>query len=217
MFEALRSLARRYPVTVSRQLQAGYAAAWQALMETHREQAVSFVQSMSGLLSTEEALDRYFFEVPVSRPMQDAVRAGAVVQLMADGPPAEQEAREAANMWRLLESARQLARQRDQTRERATLAAARAAEALAATHLRNALTIEEVTGHIDGPEESVLQYIRTLDLPSVTAQLVYQQALARLAERELAAERVQSIAAEPVGQVPAKRPLMLVKFLGAGA
>lgn len=217
MFEALRSLARRYPVTVSRQLQAGYAAGWQALVETHREQAVSFVQSMSGLLSIEEALDRYFFEVPVARQMQDAVRAGAVVQLMVDGPPAEQESREAANMWRLLESARQLARQRDQTRERATLAAARAAEALAATHLRNALTIEEVTGHIDGPEEAVLQYIRTLDLPSVTAQLVYQQALARLAERELAAERVQSIAAEPVAQVPARRPLMLVKFLGAGA
>jgi hypothetical protein len=217
MFEALRSLARKYPVAVSRQLQAGYAAAWQSLVETHQEQAVAFVQSMAGLMSAEEALDRYFFEVPVARAMQDAVRAGAVVRLMADGLPAEQEAREAANMWRLIESARQLARQRDQTRERATLAAARAAEALAATHLRNALTIEEVTGHIDGPEEVVLQYIRTLDLPSVTAQLVYQQALARLAERELAAERVHTIAAEPVGQVPAKRPLMLVKFLGAGA
>ena len=216
MFDALRSLTRRYPVPVSRQLQAGYAAAWQLLAETHREQAVAFVQAMSGLLSIEEALDRYFFEVPVPRPMQDVVRAGALVRLMVDAAP-EQDGREAANMWRLIESARQLARQRDQTRERATLAAARASEALAATHLRNALTIEDVTGHIDGPEESVLQYIRTLDLPSVTAQLVYQQALARLAERELAAERVHSIASEPIGEVPAKRPLMLVKFLGAGA
>jgi hypothetical protein len=61
-----------------------------------------------------------------------------------------------------------------------------------------------------------MQYIRTLDLPSAIAQGLYQQALARLADRELAAERVQVIAAEPAPAVR-ERPLMLVKFLGAGA
>ena len=68
---------------------------------------------------------------------------------------------------------------------------------------------------VEGAEEAVLQYIRTFDLPSAVAQGLYQQALARLAERELAAERVQAIAAEPTAV--RERPLMLVKFLGAGA
>lgn len=213
MFEALRSIARRHP-TLSRQLQAAYAAAWESLVETHREQAVNFVQAMSGLLSVDDALDRYFFEVPVPRAMQDPVRAGALIRLGGEAP--DVETREAPGLWELLASPRQLARHKDQVRERAALAAARAAEAVAAAHLRNALGIEDIVGHVEGAEESVMQYIRTLDLPSAIAQGLYQQALARLADRELAAERVQVIAAEPVPAVR-ERPLMLVKFLGAGA
>jgi hypothetical protein len=215
MFEALRSVARRHP-NLSRQLQAAYAAAWEALVETHREQAVEFVQAMAGLLPADDALDRYFFEVPVPRAMQDPVRAGVLVKLGAEA--AEVESREAPGLWQLLAAPRQLARIKDQVRERATLAAARAAEAVAATHLRNALAIEDVIGHIEGAEEAVVQYIRTLDLPGTIAQAVHQQALARLADRELAAERVQAIAAEPVESAARReRPLMLVKFLGAGA
>lgn len=213
MFEALRSIARRHP-TLSRQLQAAYAAAWESLVETHREQAVNFVQAMSGLLSVDDALDRYFFEVPVPRAMQDPVRAGALIRLGGEAP--DVETREAPGLWELLASPRQLARHKDQVRERAALAAARAAEAIAAAHLRNALGIEDIVGHVEGAEESVMQYIRTLDLPSAIAQGLYQQALARLADRELAAERVQVIAAEPVPTVR-ERPLVLVKFLGAGA
>lgn len=213
MFEALRSIARRHP-TLSRQLQAAYAAAWESLVETHREQAVNFVQAMSGLLSVDDALDRYFFEVPVPRAMQDPVRAGALIRLGGEAP--DVETREAPGLWELLASPRQLARHKDQVRERAALAAARAAEAIAAAHLRNALGIEDIVGHVEGAEESVMQYIRTLDLPSAIAQGLHQQALARLADRELAAERVQVIAAEPVPTVR-ERPLVLVKFLGAGA
>jgi len=213
MFEALRSVARRHP-TLSRQLQAAYAAAWELLVETHREQAVNFVQAMSGLLSADDALDRYFFEVPVPRAMQDPVRAGVLIRLAGEAP--DLESREVPGLWDLLASPRQLARHKEQVRERATLAAARAAEAVAAAHLRNALSIEDIVGHVEGAEESVLQYIRTLDLPSAVAQGLYQQALARLADRELAAERVHAIAAEPVTTVR-ERPLMLVKFLGAGA
>ena len=213
MFEALRSVARRHP-NLSRQLQAAYAAAWELLVETHREQAVNFVQAMSGLLSADDALDRYFFEVPVPRAMQDPVRAGVLIRLAGEAP--DLESREVPGLWDLLASPRQLARHKEQIRERATLAAARAAEAVAAAHLRNALGIEDIVGHVEGAEESVLQYIRTLDLPSAVAQGLYQQALARLADRELAAERVHAIAAEPVTAVR-ERPLMLVKFLGAGA
>jgi hypothetical protein len=213
MFEALRSIARRHP-NLSRQLQAAYAAAWESLVETHREQAVNFVQAMSSLLSADDALDRYFFEVPVPRAMQDPVRAGVLIRL--GGEASDLEAREAPGLWDLLASPRQLARRKDLVRERATLAAARAAEAVAAAHLRNALGIEDIVGHVEGAEESVLQYIRTLDLPSAVAQGLHQQALARLADRELAAERVHAIAAEPVTTVR-ERPLMLVKFLGAGA
>ncbi len=213
MFEALRSVARRHP-NLSRQLQAAYAAAWESLVETHREQAVNFVQAMRGLLSADDALDRYFFEVPVPRAMQDPVRAGVLIRLGGEAP--DLESREVPGLWDLLASPRQLARHKEQVRERATLAAARAAEAIAAAHLRNALGIEDIVGHVEGAEESVLQYIRTLGLPSAVAQGLYQQALARLADRELAAERVQAMAAEPVTAVR-ERPLMLVKFLGAGA
>ncbi|HJS46780.1 MAG TPA: hypothetical protein VJ773_02210 [Gemmatimonadales bacterium] len=212
MFEALRSIARRHP-TLSRQLQAAYAAAWEALVETHREQALGFIQAMGSVLPADEALDRYFHEVPVPRAMQEPVRAGVLVRLANDS--SEVENQEIQGLWQLLAVPRQLARIKEQVRERATLAAARAAEAVAATHLRNALAIEDVIGHVEGAEEAVVQYIRTLDLPGTIAQVVHQQALARLADRELAAERVHAIAAEPV--TVRERPLMLVKFLGAGA
>lgn len=215
MFEALRSIARRHP-TLSRQLQAAYAAAWEALVETHREQALGFVQAMGSLLSADDALERYFHEVPVPRAMQEPVRAGVLIRLGNDSSEMEnQENQEIQGLWQLLAVPRQLARIKEQVRERATLAAARAAEAVAATHLRNALAIEDVIGHVEGAEEAVVQYIRTLDLPGAIAQVVHQQALARLADRELAAERVHAISAEPV--TVRERPLMLVKFLGAGA
>ena len=71
-----------------------------------------------------------------------------------------------------------------EARRRSVLATARALEGLAATHKQNALDLAATrTG---SSEEGVRHYIRTMDLPAHQAQMVYQQALAAMAEHELA-------------------------------
>ena len=67
-----------------------------------------------------------------------------------------------------------------------TLATARALEGIAATHKQNALDLVAIRG--GSSEEGVRHYIRTMDLPAHQAQMVYQQALAAMAEEELAEE-----------------------------
>jgi len=212
MFNALRSLVRRHPAPAGRQLATACAAAWEALLTAHRQQAGQFARVLGSHLSPEDALDRYFLELPVPRPMQDAVRAG-VLAAMAGSEP--MPAAEGGSAWDLLASPKRLVQQREKLRERSALAAARAAEALAAVHEANALAIEEIIGHVDGAEDAVVQYIRLFDLPTSVAQVVYQQALARLAERELAVESTRAPEAAVVE--PEERVAPWLKLIGAGA
>ena len=64
-----------------RQVQVAYARAWEALVETHRAEAASFVEALAPLVSVDEALDAYFREVPVPLGMRDAVRTGTFLRL----------------------------------------------------------------------------------------------------------------------------------------
>ena len=88
-------------------------------------------------------------------------------------------------------------------------------QALAAVHVANALALEEVMGHVEGPEHAVVQYIRLFDLPTSVAQVVYQQALARLAERELAVESTR--APVPAPEAAAEPSAPWLRLIGAGA
>jgi hypothetical protein len=175
--------------TTDRRVQVAYARAWEALVETHRAEAANFVEALAPLVSADEALDAYFREVPVPLGMRDAVRTGAFLRLdfsTLDSPVTEGT----PGGWALLNPGtflgitRRMAVATQEARRRMTLAAARALEGIAATHKQNALDL--LATRTGSSEEGIRHYIRTMDLPAHQAQMVYQQALAAMAEGELA-------------------------------
>ena len=195
-----------------RSVQVAYARAWEALVETHRTEAAAFVEALAPLVSVDEALDAYFREVPVPLGMRDAVRTGTFLRLdfaTLDAPRAEGT----PQGWALLHPGtlfgvtRRMAAATQEARRRAVLATARALEGLAATHRQNA--VEIASRRAGSPDEGVRHYIRTMDLPAHQAQMVYQQALASMAEGELAELPAPDVAVDPA-PAPAKVPFLKV-------
>jgi hypothetical protein len=197
-----------------RQVQVAYARAWEALVETHRAQAAGFVEALAPLVSVDEALDAYFREVPVPLGMRDAVRTGAFLRLdfaALDAPAAADTPRGWAllNPGTFLGLTRRMASATQEARRRMTLAAARALEEVAAAHKRNAMELARVRA--GSSEEGIRHYIRTMDLPAHQAQMVYQQALAAMAEVELAELPGTPAVAEPaVAPSPTRIPFLKV-------
>ena len=72
---------RRFPDAVRIDLQVAYARAWEALTQTHEQQAVGFVRRLQGRIGAEEALQRYPREVSVPLHMQETVRVRALLAL----------------------------------------------------------------------------------------------------------------------------------------
>jgi hypothetical protein len=197
-----------------RQVQVAYARAWEALVETHRTEAAGFVEALAPLVSVDAALDAYFREVPVPVGMRDAVRTGAFLKLdfsAIDAPASEGT----PTGWALLNPGtflgltRRMASATQEARRRMTLATARALEGIAATHKQNALALATLRG--GSSEDGVRHYIRTMDLPAHQAQMVYQQALAAMAEIELAELPETPAVAEPaVAPSPTRIPFLKV-------
>lgn len=196
-----------------RRVQVAYARAWEALVETHRVEAASFVEALAPLVSVDEALDAYFREVPVPLGMRDAVRTGAFLRLdfsTLDAPGSAETPRGWAllNPGTILGVTRRMASATQEARRRMTLATARALEGIAATHKQNAVDLAAVRA--GSTEDAVKHYIRTMELPSHQAQMVYQQALAALAEVELA-EDPTPIAPETPAAAPAPTRIPFLK------
>ncbi len=199
-------------MAADRRVQVAYARAWEAVVETHRMEAASFVEALAPLVSVDEALDAYFREVPVPLGMRDAVRTGAFLKLdfsTLDSPaPAGTPGGWALlNPGTFLGVTRRMATATQEARRRMTLATARALEGIAATHKQNALDLAAVRG--GSSEDGVRHYIRTMDLPSHQAQMVYQQALAAMAEGELAAPPEETAAPE-AQPTPTRIPFLKV-------
>jgi hypothetical protein len=198
-------------MAADRRVQVAYARAWEAVVETHRMEAASFVEAIAPLVSVDEALDAYFREVPVPLGMRDAVRTGAFLKLDfstldAPAPAGTPGGWAFLNPGTLLGVTRRMATATQEARRRMTLATARALEGIAATHKQNALDLAAVRG--GSSEDGVRHYIRTMDLPSHQAQMVYQQALAAMAEVELDAPVEQpAVVAAPA---PARIPFLKV-------
>ena len=199
-------------MAADRRVQVAYARAWEAVVETHRVEAASFVEALAPLVSVDEALDAYFREVPVALGMRDAVRTGAFLKLDfstldAPAPAGTPGGWALLNPGTLLGVTRRMATATQEARRRMTLATARALEGIATTHKQNALDLAAVRG--GSSEDGVRHYIRTMDLPAHQAQMVYQQALAAMAEGELAAppEETSTPEAQPT---PTRIPFLKV-------
>ena len=193
---------RRFSATTRLRLQVLFARAWEALVDTYQTQAADFVRRLKSQLTLEEALDRFFREVGVPAAMADTVRARALIALapmVEEDAEVPEESPELA--WnplrpdRLFGALRRRARYVEETNLECRLAASIADEAVAATHVRMALEIAELLADECTPDEAIMHYVRSFDLPAIDTQLIVRRTMANWAERDpLGLDRVEPVA-----------------------
>jgi hypothetical protein len=192
---------RRFPATTRLRLQVLFARAWEALADTYHAQAAEFVRRLKHQLPIDEALDRFFREVGVPAAMSDTVRARALIAL-ASIIEEEAEEPEATSDpgWnplrpdQLIGALRRRARYVEGTNLECRLAASIAEESIAATHVRMALEVAELLADESTPDESIMHYVRSFNLPAIEAQIIFRRAMACWAERDpLGLDRVEPV------------------------
>jgi hypothetical protein len=214
---------RRFSPQTRLRLQVLFARAWESLAETYKSQAADFVRRLRPRLPLEEALERYFREAGVPAPMAETVRARALVALapMIEDTARSEESPAAA--WsplrpdQMFDALKRRAQHVEETNLECRLAASLAGEAIAATHVEMALQTAELLADESTPDEAIMHYVRTFDLSSIDAQLIFRRALARWAERDpLGLEQVEAeipalavCASAPRLELPARLRLSL--------
>jgi hypothetical protein len=217
---------RRLSGSVRIRLQVVFARAWEALADTYHTQAVEFVRRLRGRLSLEEALERYFREMGVPAAMVDTVRARALIAMAElveeEGEPelAEPTAWGALRPDQLFGAFRRRAQYVESTNLECRLAASLAQEAVAATHVRMALETAELLVAECTPDEALMRYIRTFNLPALDAQVIFRRSMALWAERDpLGLDRVEPVSAVGPAAAPARAlpsPLALGRRITVG-
>ena len=134
---------RRIPTCLHLTIRIAYASAWEALVRTHTDQAVQFIQEFAPRIPPLEALELYFRVVAVLDSMQELVRTRALTSLEIDtlAPLATVPALRGWQRLRLdlvLEHRRYRRRHQESTLQLARMVGARASEAIIATHVGNA-------------------------------------------------------------------------------
>jgi hypothetical protein len=181
-------VSRRFSAPTRLRLQLVLARAMEALAETYRFQAAEFVRRLKSRLTVEEALQRYFREVGVPAAIEETVRARALISLAGLIENAPQQEGRSAPGWALLrpdqlvEALRRRVQYIEDTNLECRLAASISDEAVAATHVRMALDTAEVLADEITPDEAIMYYVRTLNLPSIDAQVVFRTAMSQWAE-----------------------------------
>jgi hypothetical protein len=191
---------RRFPPATRLRLQVLFARAWETLADTYRTQAAEFVRRLRTQLPMDEALDRFFREVGVPAAMTDTVRARALILLAPLVEDADEPAESPAPVWnplrpdRLIGALRRRAQYVEETNLECRLSAAIADEAVAATHVRMALDIAELLADECTPDEAIMHYVRSFNLPAIDAQIIFRRAMASWAERDpLGLDRVEPV------------------------
>ena len=192
---------RRFSASTRLRLQVLFARAWEALADTYQAQAAEFVRRLKIQLPLVVALDRFFREVRVRASMSDTVRARALIALASMVEEGLEETEETAEPgWnplrpdQLIGALRRRARYVEETNLECRLAASIAEEAIAATHARMALEVAELLAEECTPDESIMHYVRSFDLPAIEAQLIFRRAMACWAERDpLGLDRVEPV------------------------
>lgn len=175
----MRMPLRRVSASLQLGLRVREAAAWEALTEVHRSQAAEFTRVLSTVLPADSALASYFRFVAVPARIRDTVETGALLRLDLNQVPTVP----LPDGW--LAGLRHRSRMQQEAERMAPLAAARAEQALIRVHVANALAIEDYLREVMPSAEAIAWYLRTFGLVAGAANVVYQDALAQVAEREL--------------------------------
>jgi hypothetical protein len=202
---------KRFPAATQLRVQLVFARALEALAETYQQQAAEFVRRLKPRLTVDEALQRFFREVGVPAALEETVRARALISLSGLIESASrQETR--ATSWtvlrpdQLLLALRRRVQHVEETNLDCRLAASISDEAVAATHVRMALETAEVLADEVTPNDAIVLYIRSFNLPSIDAQVVYRTAMAQWAELHPLPGEAHAPGRLPAPPVTAMRP-----------
>jgi hypothetical protein len=185
---------QRLPEELRDRLERAEALAREALIDTHAALAVDLVGILAPRMPFDEAIERYLEIMSLEGEDAEAVGTRAVNRLGEDDV-SEDFAREGTRGWGFdwryatpLGALRFIQRHRKRNQEEQLwmeLAAARAEEKLADMHMHQALRFVELLEGEADPTRALELYTERLDLPDQRARVVYQRALARLAEEML--------------------------------
>jgi hypothetical protein len=178
---------RRFPASTKMRLQLVFARASEALAETYQAQAAEFVRRLKTRLSVDEALQRYFHEVGVPAALEGTVRARALISLsgLIESTPRHETRAVGWTVLRpdqLLDALRRRVQHIDETNLECRLAASMSDEAVAITHVRMALETVQALADEVTPDEAIMYYVRSFNLTSIDAQVIFRSALAQWAE-----------------------------------
>jgi hypothetical protein len=184
---------RRIPDALHLQARVAYALAWEALIDTHTRQALQFVTEFAPRIQVLDALDLYFRVTAVPEAMHEVVRSRTLtaIDLKAVPEPAEMPTLTGWGRLRLdlaLEHSRYRRRYFERTVELARMVGARAAEAVVATHVENALELAWLLKGVMTVQTATDHYLREFGLPAGAAQMVMQRVQAKVAADELTAQ-----------------------------
>lgn len=181
---------RRIPSALHLPVRIAYAAGWEALIGTHTSQALQFVCEFAARLPVLDALDLYFQVVAVPEPMQEVVRTRTLTGLEPESLPALTVLPELQGWHRVrpdlvLAHQRFRRRYRERTLQLARMVGARAAEAVIATHVENAIGFTQLLKGQMPVEQATDLYLREFALAASTAHMVWQRVQARVAGEAL--------------------------------
>lgn len=178
---------RKFPTSTKLRLQLVFARASEALAETYQAQAAEFVRRLKPRLSVDEALHRYFHEVGVPAALEETVRSRALISLsgLIESTPRHESRTPGWTVLRpdqMLGALRKRVQRIEETNLECRLAGSMSDEAVATTHVRMALETAEVLADEVTPDEAIMHYVRTFNLTSIDAQVIFRSALAQWAE-----------------------------------
>jgi hypothetical protein len=195
---------RRLPDTLRSRLEVATALAWEALVETHVDQAHGFVLMLRDRMPLEESLPRYLLELDLGESIASAVRTRVLVRAEPDetvdsdphidirpepdGSPDEEDDDGGWRRFRpdvVVRGMRERQKRDDETEGWMKLALARAEEAVIATHVDNAITFAALLDEVLPLDRATQEYIDAVGLSGGRAQTVHQRTMARLADVHL--------------------------------
>jgi hypothetical protein len=201
--------ARRFTAATRLRLQLAFARALEALADTYQLQAAEFVRRLRSRLTVDAALERYFREVGVPATIEETVRSRALISLTGLIESTPRPERRAAS-WallrpdQLLEALQRRMQHVEATNLECRLAASMSDEAVAATHVRSALEVAEVLADEVTPDEAIMHYVRTFNLPAVDGQVIFRKAMAQWAELHPLPGEAQAFVRGPAVAAPVR-------------
>jgi hypothetical protein len=183
---------RRIPTCLHLTIRIAYASAWEALVRTHTDQAVQFIREFAPRIAPLSAIELYFRVVAVPDAMQEVVRTRTLTSLEIDtlAPLGSIPTLRGWQWLRLdlvLEHRRYRRRHQESTLQLARMVGARAAEAVVATHVANAIEFCGLVRGVLTVEQATDHYLREFGLASSAAHMVAQRVQARVVGQELTA------------------------------